>query len=450
MARPKKTNSKEKILKESVELETLVLQEIPPVKTEAIDIDIDALVDNITNTVTEKLKKEFEDKFNSAVATLSKSTESRRDRVVVTGEKQYFIDATSDGLQFSKDNDVVLLVGKNGQLATGTKAPKTVGKGSVHFKAGASSEAVIPSNNLGSTRGLIVEGDGDDEKTFVLRAVSRMNRQGFNVFSDGSVALGSMQKINNASFSVYHRHPVDDAMSVKVPSLQFEDNAINIDVDAAPSGIWAAISAKSGNENIFKVSGTGSTYSAGEFNSNFRGYAEMFEWADRNNRNEERVGFTVAFDSTGKIISADEGDTVVGVVVNNAAIIGNTAWNHWHTKKQKDFLNNYETSEFNIIEWLEMETSLLKSFDKTTLSSNFIMPENATEIQSDSKGNQFFKIKNSAGYDLNKEYSSRELRSSWAKVCVLGVAPVYKGQQTGKNWVKIKSLNDELELWLIR
>ena len=295
-----------------------------------------------------------------------------------------------------------------------------------------------------------IEGDGDDDKTFVFRAVSRMNRQGTNIFSDGSVSIGSMQKINNATFGVYHRHPVNDAVSINVPSLQFEDSVINIDVDATPSSIWSALSVSANKENVFKVDGNGSAYSAGEFYSNSRGYAEMFEWADKNNRNEERVGFTVAFDSTGKIISADEGDNVIGVVVNSAAFVGNTAWNHWQGKKLKNSLDSTATTEFHVIEWLEMETSLLKSFDKTTLSSSFIMPENAAEIQSDSNGDSFVKTTNSAGYDSNKNYVSRINRSSWEIVCVLGVAPVYKGQQTGKNWVKIKSLNDELELWLIR
>ena len=452
MARLRKTASNEKVVKEKIDAsDTLILQEILPAKNEtSLDVDINKLINNITETVTEKLKNEFEEKLNSAIEKLSKSSESRRDRLVLTGEKQYFVEATSDGLQFNKESDTVLLIGKNGQLAAGTKSPKTVGKGSAHFKAGAASEAVIPSSGIGSTRGIIVEGDGDDDKTFVFRAVSRMNRQGTNIFSDGSVSVGTMQKINNATFGVYHRHPVDDAVSIKVPSLQFEDSVINIDVDATPSSIWSALSVSANKENVFKVDGNGAAYSAGEFYSNSRGYAEMFEWADKNNRNEERVGFTVAFDSTGKIISADEGDNVIGVVVNSAAFVGNTAWNHWQGKKLKNSLDSTATTEFHVIEWLEMETSLLKSFDKTTLSSSFIMPENAAEIQSDSNGNPFVKTKNSAGYDSNKNYVSRINRSSWEMICVLGVAPVYKGQQTGKNWIKIKSLNDELELWLIR
>jgi hypothetical protein len=452
MARPKKPAFNEKVVKEKIEAsDTMILEEILPAKKEtSLNVDINKLINNITESVTAKLQADFEEKLNSAIEKLSKSSESRRDRLVLTGEKQYFVEATADGLQFNKESDTVLLIGKNGQLAAGTKSPKTVGKGSGHFKAGAASEAVIPSSGTGSTRGIIVEGDGDDDKTFVFRAVSRMNRQGTNIFSDGSVSVGAMQKINNATFGVYHRHPVDDAVSIKVPSLQFEDSVINIDVDAASSSIWSALSVSANKENVFKVDGTGSAYSAGEFYSNSRGYAEMFEWADKNNRNEERVGFTVAFDSTGKIISADEGDNVIGVVVNSAAFVGNTAWNHWQGKKLKNSLDKTATTEFHVIEWLEMETSLLKSFDKTTVSSSFIMPENAAEIQSDSNGNSFVKTKNSSGYDSNKNYVSRINRSSWEIVCVLGVAPVYKGQQTGKNWVKIKSLNDELELWLIR
>ena len=42
-------------------------------------------------------------------------------------------------------------------------------------------------NGKGSTIGLIVEGEGDDENTFVFKAGSRMNRQGTNIHSDGSL-----------------------------------------------------------------------------------------------------------------------------------------------------------------------------------------------------------------------------------------------------------------------
>ena len=427
------------------------IKEIAPVVEKQPAIDIDALTKTITETVTKKLTVEFENKMQTAIDKISKSTEQRRDRIVVTGEKQYFVEATSDGLQFNKENnDTVLLIGKNGQLATGTKSPKTVGKGSVHFKAGAPSEAVVPTSGDGSTRGLIVEGDGDDNKTFVFRAASRMNRQGFNVFSDGAVSLGSLKKIRNSTLSLYHRHADTSAFTIDVPSLQYESSAFNVDVNAETSDIWTAISVKSNTNNIFSVDGTGSVNSSGSYFANARGYAEMFEWADNNHRNEAREGITVAFDKEGKLISADEGDNVIGVVVNNPAFVSNAAWNEWHKKYETDELGNINHSSFNIVEWLEMETTTLKSVNKFHLPDNFILPESATEIQSDSNGNAFNKRSVSQSYDLEKTYVPRKNRNSWAMVCVLGVAPVFKGQQMGKNWVRIKELNDELDLWLIR
>lgn len=427
------------------------IKEIAPVVEKQPAIDIDALTKTITETVTKKLTVEFEGKMQAAIDKISKSTEQRRDRIVVTGEKQYFIEATSDGLQFNKENnDVVLLIGKNGQLATGTKSPKTIGKGSVHFKAGAPSEAVVPTSGDGSTRGLIVEGDGDDHKTFVFRAASRMNRQGFNIFSDGSAALGSLKKIKDATFSVYHRHAIDPAVTISVPSLQYEDSIFNIDTNAAPTDIWSAITITANLNKVFNVSGSGSVNSAGGYFANGRGYAEMFEWADNNHRNESREGFTVAFDKQGKLVSADEGDNVIGVVVNKPALVGNSAWNHWHKKYVSNALEKSQNDTFNIIEWLEMETTTLKSVNKAQLPDNFILPESATEIQSDSSGDYFSKQSVSPLYKSEYEYVSRSKRTSWTMVCVLGVAPVFKGQQLGKNWVKIKELNDELDLCLIR
>ena len=64
MARPKKTTSTDKAIKETnVASKTLVqLQEIPSVKEELpnFDIDIDKLVKDITETVTKKLSADFE------------------------------------------------------------------------------------------------------------------------------------------------------------------------------------------------------------------------------------------------------------------------------------------------------------------------------------------------------------------------------------------------------
>lgn len=408
-------------------------------------IDVAALTETITQAVTKKLTAEFEGKMQVALQKISSAAEQRRDRIVLTGAKPYAIDATDDGLLFSKENDAVLLVGKNGQLATGTKSPRSFGKGSAHFRSGYTSEADLPTSGDGSTRGVIVEGDGDDDKTFVFRAVSRMNRQGFNVFSDGSAALNSMSKINDATFGVYHRFNDTDAVSIDIPTLEYDHSALSITAETPLNSRWNAISVLADSDTeTFRVDGTGAVFTNGSYYSNGTCYAELFEWADGNSRNENRNGFTVTFDSNGKLRVADEGDSIVGVVVPNAAVVGNSAWNHWHKKYREKAI------KYSVVEWLEIETTKLKSFYKHTLSKDFALPDNAVEIQTDFEGNDLVKPTLDHFWDSSQEYTGRDKRNSWAVVCILGSAPVYKGQLVNNNWIKVKDLNDELELMIIK
>ena len=444
MPRAKK-QTVEEVVEPIVEKTKVAKPKITIPKVEEPKIDITALTEEITQAVTKRLTAEFEGKMQVALQKISNAAEQRKDRILLTGSRNYTIDAADDGLLFSKDSDVVLLVGKNGQLATGTKSPRSYGKGSAHFRSGYTSEADLPTSGVGSTRGVIVEGDGDDEKTFVFRAVSRMNRQGTNIFSDGSVAINSMSKINDSTFSLYHRFNDTDAATVKIATLEYDHSAIKVDANTAMNPRWNAISvlAESDTET-FKVDGEGSVYTNGSFYTNKNCYAELFEWADGNSRDENRNGFTVTLDSSGKLRVADEGDKVVGVVVPNAALIGNSAWNHWH-KKYSDNTYNYK-----IVEWLEIETSTLKSFYKQNLSKDFALPENAVEIQTDYNGNNLHKHAHNTSWDKTREYMGREKRKGWAVVCILGSAPVYKGQTVNNDWIKVKDLNDELELVIIK
>ena len=338
-----------------------------------------------------------------------------------------------------------MLVGKNGQLATGTKSPRSYGKGSAHFRSGTTSEADLPTSGDGCTRGVIVEGDGDDDKTYVFRAVSRMNRQGFNIFSDGSAALGSMRKVNDATLGVYHKFNDADAVSIEIPALEYDHTAFGVTATTPLNNRWNAISVHADTDTeTFRVDGTGSVFANGSYYSKGTCYAEMFEWADGNSRNEDRNGFTVTLDANGQLRVADEGDKIVGVVVPNAAVVGNTAWNHWHKKYRN------KTIKYNIVEWLEIETTKLKSFYKHNLSKDFALPENAVEIQTDSYGNDLSKQVLDHTWNSSQEYTGREQRDSWAVVCILGSAPVYKGQLVNSNWIKVKDLSDELELLIIK
>jgi len=417
-------------------------------------INIDDLVSHIREQVKKELTAEFEGKMQTALANLSQNAEISREKLILTASKTpYTVEANDDGLEFLKDTDTVLVVGKNGQLSTGTKSARTVGKGSAHFKAGYSSEAIMPTSGDLSTRGVIVEGDGDDDKTFIFRAVSRMNRQGANIFSDGSLALGAMKKRNGETLSVYHRHDDGDAVNINIPSLAYEGSLLHFQADRAQSKRWNAlkISADAGDTTLYKVDGNGDTYTAGTLYSNNTGYAEVFEWADGNHRNEDRSGFTVTMDkTTGLIRSADEGDDILGVVVTGAAFVGGSQWNCWKDRNLKDEAGNTKTSTYEIVEWLEMESTSVKSYYKDTLSKDFALPDNAVIIETDELGKEFKKPMINPGWDSNKEYVGRQDRQEWALVCLLGTIPVFKGQVLSSNWIRLRDLTDELELVLIK
>jgi hypothetical protein len=137
-------------------------------------------------------------------------------------------------------------------------------------------------------------------------------------------------------------------------------------------------------------------------------------------------------------------------VVNSAAFVGNSAWNNWHNKFERNSTGNHLPHVFSVVEWLENETTELKSYYKDSLRDNFATPENAVEIQSDSTGNNLTTFALNKHWDNSREYSPRSQRNSWALVCLLGTAPVYRGQTVNSRWVKLCNLNDELELQLIK
>tara|TARA_R110000796_G_scaffold7081_8_gene24710 strand:- start:10858 stop:12210 length:1353 start_codon:yes stop_codon:yes gene_type:complete len=429
------------------------------VKEAKQEIDLEALTEKITADVTKRLVGEFEGKVQVALQQIKIATSDRKDEIsLVGGDVGYSVVADTYGLGFKRLDDTVLQISRVGTLSTGTKSPRTVGKGSVHFKAGEPSEADIPTSGDGSTRGLIVEGDGDDEKTFVFKAASRMNRQGTNIHSDGSLTLGAMQKVNNATLGVSHRQSDMPGISIIAKSKAFEDNSLlQLETAATQSTNWNAITvnAEAGIDDIsktevFRVDGEGSTFSARSYFSNKVGYAEFFEWADGNHKDEDRTGFTVALNTNGKLIIADEGDLVIGVVVKNAAVVGNERL-YWKSKFYTDKFNEEAKSQYNIVEWLENETTELESYFKTSLDPKMALPENAIEFQTDAEGNDLYRsMPNGIVFEEGREYKNRNDRQEWAVVCLLGTTPVYKGQLTNPNWIVLKNINDELELTLIR
>ena len=53
-------------------------------------------------------------------------------------------------------------------------------------------------------------------------------------------------------------------------------------------------------------------------------------------------------------------------------------------------------------------------------------------------------------YDADMEYTGREFRQEWDAVGMVGKLRMRKGEVTDSRWIKLKDINDNIELWLVR
>ena len=192
---------------------------------------------------------------------------------------------------------------------------------------------------------------------------------------------------------------------------------------------------------MFRVNGNGETFTHKGFFSNSTGYAEVFEWADGNPRDENRMGLTVAINDAGELIDAnDDNENIIGVVVESAAIIGNTGWNIWQDKYNMD---SNKSTKYKVVEWKD-ESGVLHSEYVTSLSPNFALPEDAIIYETGDNGLELRRPIMPINYDADKKYIPR-IKRGWTLVALTGTVNMFRGQNIRSSWIKIRDLNDELE-----
>lgn len=127
-------------------------------------------------------------------------------------------------------------------------------------------------------------------------------------------------------------------------------------------------------------------------------YAEYFEWADGNLSNEDRIGLAVSL-LDNKIVLAQTGDTIFGIISGTSSVIGNSAALDWH--------NKYVTDDFGRVQYEDIE-----------VFAEEVDPNTGVKQQV-SLGIQSHPILN-PDYDPEQEYIPREERPEWACVGLLG------------------------------
>ena len=413
-------------------------------------IDLEEIKKEVRKEIDfEWAKKEHKEKIiTNAEAKLERS------ELTLIGAKEYNITSGLDGLVIGEGGKPLITASKSGAIGFGLRAPRSFGAGSAHFRAVYPSEAPMPTNGAGSTRGVIVEGDGDDDKTFTFRAVSRMNRQGLNVTSDGSLIVGLNDDKTKSRATIYQPNYDEHALNIFTNSKQYANNLVNLTTSSLPSKRFNAISVttdveENGKPGIetFKVDGEGSVYTDQSFLSNKTGYAELFEWADGNPKNEDRNGFTVTLTENGQLQIADEGDKILGVISSDAAYIGGAGWSYTN-KFFLDDANKTKKQKVKIVEW-EDDVGILHSYYLDSLTADFSLPDNATIYETDEEGDEFEVPYVNSEYEKDKEYTDRISRS-WAVVLLVGRTTVFKGQFMNPNWIKVSDVNDDLEEWILK
>lgn len=456
MPRAKKTQTtkkKEPTLKQQIK------QEVQKQLEEALlNIEIDAPESEVDlSSIKEELNNNLQEVIKELKSKVSMPTEAKLERAELnlTGEKNFRLSSDLDGFLIEDSDKVHIAVNRSGTIGLGIRAPKAYGSGSVHIRANYPSEAPIPSSGLNSTRGLIVEGDGDDEKTFSFRALSRLNRQGFNITSDGSLIFGDVTDKRRAKVYLNNTNPDGDVFNTFVGSKHYSGNFINLQTGSAPRDHFNFLNAKVHADknddkglDVFRIDGEGTVHTETGYLSNRVGYAELFEWADGNSKNENRYGFTVSLDATGKLQIADGDQTVIGVVVQHAAVVGNAGWNAWKSKYKVGDDGNPVTTKTKVVEWVD-EVGVLHSYYLKSLDPTFALPENAVIYETMEDGSDIEVKPFYTQYNTEQEYTQR-LKRGWTKVAMVGSVTMYKGQYVNEKWLKIADINDELEHWILR
>lgn len=142
---------------------------------------------------------------------------------------------------------------------------------------------------------------------------------------------------------------------------------------------------------------TGNLAIAGTMSSAGADYAEFFEWKDGNPEAEDRVGYIVSLDGD-KIILANEGDYILGVVSGTATVLGdNPEWNwakRWITDdfgriQYEDKVIHHEAEERN--------GETIPAWDET-IKAPVVNPD----------------------YNPNQKYIKRADRPEWSAVGMMG------------------------------
>lgn len=263
---------------------------------------------------------------------------------------------------------------------------------------------------------------------------------------DGLLPRGSSQDIGAGSGDEWRNAYIDTTVYMSIGG-KIEANNATTEYNPGNSGYdckWESV----GNLRM-QCNQDGNVTADGSFTGGGADFAEMFESLDGK---EIHAGVSVVLIGD-KIAEAKNGENPIGVISANPTIVGNAsgddADSEWSGKYLKDDFGNYIVES---VEWWDKEG--YKIFDKKTKKRKQVEKRsNYSDKEKPPKGAKVKMVKRrkiNPEWNKNEKYIPRKNREEWCVVGLLGRVPVRKNQVIGKNWVKIKSLSDHVDEYLVR
>jgi hypothetical protein len=203
---------------------------------------------------------------------------------------------------------------------------------------------------------------------------------------------------------------------------------------------------------------SGIAYIINSMNTDTAILGDMFEWADGNPNKEDRVGWTVTVNDTGRISRANnDSQSIIGVVAGGddaVTLVANTWMNEWHAKHVRDWAGRIEYERQDLITWVENGRREMHELDR--LPPGLVIPEHAeTWTHWPETGERLERPKLNLKFNDGTQgpfpYVGRLKRHEWAVVVLLGKVPILNNEQVDKRWVCLgKSLGAGAKLWLVR
>ena len=214
-----------------------------------------------------------------------------------------------------------------------------------------------------------------------------------------------------------------------------------------------------GGDTTIKFEAEGDAYWDGDGDSGGADYAEFFEWEDGNPSNQDRRGYPAIL-SNGKVRIATDSDptsSIIGIISSVPAFIGNAAPNSWHGKFKRDEFGTFIREDEELLVWNTEDPQPNPNKPEELARADNRVPVkdlDTADAPEWAKTNNLRRTRQvkviDSTYDPALIYQNRKDRKEWACVGLCGQIPLRKNQPAGDRWLKVKEMNTNLDMWIVR